>query len=104
MLSVWMARQQVFYPLIGELIGPLIFGMPCMPLDPTPLYSMPRGHSHQPLPQIGILDRLVSGSSPASTLPGWKPPRDPLFKITGIGRQPDAAGPLERLEPVNCRH
>jgi hypothetical protein len=37
-----MARQQVFYPLIGELIGPLIFGMPRMPLDPMPFYSMPR--------------------------------------------------------------
>ena len=65
----------------GEFVGALVFRMPCMALDPVPIYVMALVGRFQALPQFHILDRLPAGGAPAIFLPLGNPAGDAVAQI-----------------------
>src|SRR6056297_813765 len=75
-----------------------------MPPDPEPFNLMPFGGVCQPLPQVGVLDRLACGGPPAVGSPARQPFGDPLTHVIGIRGHAYPACSLERLERLYRRH
>src|SRR5262245_62672480 len=80
-----------------ELVGPFVLGMTGMTADPRPFHLVGGHRFLQALPEIGVLDRLAVGGEPAIVAPLVDPPGDAVPKIDGIGMEPHAAGPSQRL-------
>src|SRR3546814_16709638 len=66
-----------------------------MALDPMPVDAMPLGGVEQPLPQLGILDRLPGGRPPSIPAPAMYPLGDAVADIDAVGGADDVAGPLQ---------
>src|SRR5262245_6309128 len=58
----------------------------------------------EPLPQVGILDRLLLTGAPAVALPALDPRADTLLEILRIGMDIDDARTLQRLQRRNRSH
>src|SRR3546814_17451608 len=69
-----------------------------MALDPMPVDAMPLGGVEQPLPQLGILDRLPGGRPPSIPAPAMYPLGDAVADIDAVGGEDDVAGPLQRFQ------
>src|SRR3546814_19826943 len=69
-----------------------------MALDPMPVDAMPLGGVEQPLPQLGILDRLPGGRPPSIPAPAMYPLGDAVADIDPVGGEDDVAGPLQRFQ------
>jgi hypothetical protein len=69
-----------------------------MAAHPVPAYVVPRQREIEPLPEVGILHRLLVRRTPAIALPVVDPLRDPLADILRIRMQIDAAWTFQRLQ------
>src|SRR5579871_1255165 len=75
-----------------------------MALDPVPAHLMRLERLVEPLPQFGVLDRLLVRSTPAVFLPAENPSRDALPDILAVGIEIDDAGFFQRFQRRNRRH
>src|SRR5689334_8699811 len=91
-------------PLVGELVGALVFRVPGVAAHPVPLYLMFCRQLGELLPEVHVLDRLLVGRTPAAALPVVDPGRDALLHVERVRVHAHAAGPLERLERPDDGH
>src|SRR5690606_34959403 len=68
------------------------------PLDPVRLLDL-----EQPPPEVRVLHRLAIGGAPAVADPALDPSGDAVADIYAVGEKPDAAGPLQRRQPLDRR-
>ena len=92
------------HPPPRQLVRTLVLGMAGMPLDPLPMNRMARLRRVQPLPQVGILDRLLVGGSPAVPLPAVNPLRHAIFHIGAVGDDGDLADTRQGFQGADRRH
>src|SRR4249920_3372362 len=86
------------HALARQLIGAFVFGVAGVALDPVPAHFMRLQRVIEALPQLGVLDRLLVGGSPAVLLPAMDPAGDALADILAVGGEVDGAGLLQRLQ------
>src|SRR6516165_2193650 len=75
-----------------------------MTFEPVPAHAMLGAMRIQPLPEIGVLDRLPVCRAPAVPFPGMYPSHDSVAQIFAVGVNVDEARTLERFEGLDCRH
>ena len=83
----------------GELVGAVILRMAAMAFHPMPFDPVRRLRLDQPLPQLGILDRLPVGGAPAVPAPAVDPFGDAVADIDAVGVELHPAGAGQRLQP-----
>src|SRR6266850_1664875 len=89
--------------LVGQAIGPFVFGMARMPLYPVPFYRVARHCLLELAPQVLVFHRFLVRGAPAAALPAADPLRDALHHVERIGVQAHPARTLERVERADHR-
>src|SRR5690606_13999765 len=97
-------RQHGVDGIVGEPVGQLVLAVPAMAPDPVPGDLVAAGRRLQPPPEFLVLDRLLVGGAPATSLPVRQPLGDALADILGIGGELDPARPLQALQCPDGRH
>ena len=72
-------------PVARQLIGAFVLGVAGVALDPVPAHLVRLQRGVEPLPQLGILHRLLVGGAPAVALPAVDPAGDALAHILAVG-------------------
>jgi hypothetical protein len=75
----------------GKLVGPFVLGMSRVAFDPEPLHVVALSRGIEPLPEIGILDRLFLLGHPAIAFPLEQPLGDASAQV--LARTSTSAGP-----------
>src|SRR5690242_7631628 len=82
----------------GKLVGALVLVMAGMALDPVPANLVRLQGFVEPLPQLGVLHRLLVGGAPAISLPAVNPTGDALPHILAVGVEIDLARLFQRFQ------
>src|SRR5882724_5564767 len=88
----------------GELVGALVLVMAGVALDPVPAHLVRLQRRIEPLPQLGVLDRLLVRGAPAVFLPAMDPAGDALAHILAVGIEIDLARLFQRLQRRDRGH
>src|SRR5262245_55790045 len=75
------AHLQLRDPAPRQLVGALVLGMAGMAAHPEPLDLVLAAGGVEPLPQVGVLHRLLVGRAPAAPLPVVDPLGDALLHV-----------------------
>ena len=87
LMHIGRARPTVERPqrLGRQPVGPLVEGMPGVPLEPVPGHVVRLGQPVEHAPQVLVLDRLPVAGAPATAHPAVYPLGDTLAQVLGVG-------------------
>src|SRR5258706_15478485 len=80
---------------VGQRIGAFVARIAGVAGHPAPFAVMQVAQRVEPLPQLGVLHRLLVGRLPAALLPAVDPLGDALAHVLAVGIQRHVAGALQ---------